>query len=167
MGMTAQYLRVSQEELEVYMKDSSKLKDRIYGEGADGDPDLVDLDKAWEGIFFLLTGASLANIEAAKEPLRLTLQTSLEIDPHQDFGYGPAMYNTVEQVKAISAALDTVNTDDLYRRYDAEKMTALGVYPHIWDEDDAVEYLIEYFDVLKALYNDAVSQGQAVIFLIS
>lgn len=167
MGMIAKYLRVSQAELETYSKDSSKLEDRIYREDNAEDPNLINLDKAWEGIFFLLTGAGLSNIEDAKEPLSLLLNTALEIDPEQDMGYGPAMYNTISQVKEISAALNIITTDDLYTRYDAEKMTALGVYPEIWDEEDAVEYLIEKFDMLKAFYNDAVSEQHAVIFFIN
>lgn len=167
MGMVANYIRVSAAELETYLRDSSKLEDRVYREVSTEDHNLIDLDKAWEGLFFLLTGASLSTIEQAKEPLSLILNTTLEIDSEQDMGYGPAMYNTMEQVKEISAALDIISTDDLYNRYDGKKMNALGVYPQIWDEEESIEYLIEKFDILKALYNDAVSQGQSVIFFIN
>lgn len=165
--MVANYLRVSQAELEAYIEDSSKLENRVYRDDNGEDPNMVDLDKAWEGLFFLLTGASLSNIENATEPLSLILNTTLEIDPEQDMGYGPAMYNTIEQVTAISAALDIITTDDLYSRYDGKKMLALGVYPEIWDEEDAIEYLIEKFDILKAFYNDAVAERKAVVFFIN
>ena len=167
MGMVANYLRVSQAELEAYIQDSRKLENRVYREDDPEDPKLIDLDKAWEGLFFLLTGAALSTVEHAKEPLSLILNTTLEIDPEQDMGYGPAMYNTIEQVIAISAALDKTTTDDLYNRYDGKKMTALGVYPGNWDEEDATEYLIENFDKLKGFYNNAVSEGEAVIFFIN
>lgn len=167
MGMVGNYLRVSKNELEAYIKESFKLEDRVYDENNEDDKNLIYVDKAWEGIFFLLTGESLSTIENAKEPLSLILNTTLEIDPEQDMGYGPAMYNTIEQTKEISAAMNQITLDELKKRYDAGKMTALGVYPDIWDEEDAIEYLIEYFNNLKAFYHTAAQEEQAVIFFVN
>ena len=163
--MTAKYLRVSQAELEAYIQDTRMFKNRIYSEHAASDHNLIDLDNACEGLFFLLTGVSQATIEKATEPLSLILYATLIRDPEQDAAYGPAMYTSIEQVKRISAALDRITADELYSRYDSKKMMALRIYPQIWNEADAVEYLIEHFDRLKAFYNAAVSENQAVIFL--
>ncbi|ABG58373.1 conserved hypothetical protein [Cytophaga hutchinsonii ATCC 33406] len=164
--MTGKYLRVSQAELEAYLQDRSMLEGRIYSENIASDHNLIDLDKALEGLFFLLTGASQTTIEKATEPLSLILTGTLIIDPEQDSGCGPVTYMTSEQVKRISAALDRVTADALYSRYDADKMMALHIYPEIWNEDDAIEYLIENFDRLKAFYNAAVSENQSVVFFV-
>jgi hypothetical protein len=167
MGMVGNYLRVSKEEFEEYMQESSKLEDRVYSEDNLEDKNLMDVDKAWEGIFFLLTGASLSNIEDAKEPLSLILNAT-ELDPEQDMGYGPALYNTVEQVKAISAEMNKISEEDLKKKFHPEKMMELQIYPNVWDRgEEELEYLIDYYDILKEFYNTAAKEQQAVVFFIS
>ena len=62
MGMIGNFLRVSSAELEEYLKDSSLLENRIYDEECeDEDPNMIDIDKSWDGIIFLLTGQSFEN----------------------------------------------------------------------------------------------------------
>ena len=167
MGMIGNYLRVSRSELEEYLNDSSKLEDRVYNEESQNDKNLIDVDKSWEGLFFLLTGASVENLDEAKEPLCWTLNTSQIIDPDQDLGYGPASYTTIEQTKEVSVALNKLTTDELRNRYDGNLMMKLGIYPEIWDEIESLEYLIENFKALKEFYNKAAVENQAVIIFVN
>ena len=62
MSMIGNLLRVTKTELEEYLKDSSLLEDKIYDVETENE-NLVDIDKSWDGIIFLLTGQSLATAE--------------------------------------------------------------------------------------------------------
>ena len=50
---------MTKSELEYYLKDSSLLEDKIYDDETENE-NLVDFDKSWDGIIFLLTGESFA-----------------------------------------------------------------------------------------------------------
>ncbi len=53
MSMIGNLLRVTKAELEEYLKDSSLLEKSIYDEETDDEnPNLVDIDKSWDGIVF-------------------------------------------------------------------------------------------------------------------
>lgn len=165
--MISTILRVSDAELKDFLEDSSLLEERIYDEDSDEDPDLLDLDKAWEGIFYLLTGTSTEEIENAKPPLSWAIVGDKVLDEEQDLGYGPASYNTSAQVKEISEALNAFSTKDLIAKYDGEKMMEMGIYPEIWEDEDSLSFLTEHFESLKDFYNHASKNNQAVISILS
>jgi len=169
MGMIGNYLRVSNEELEAYLKNSSELEDRIYKDDAEGDDNLIDIEKSWDGIFFLLTGKSISTFDEAAAPLCWILSGPQEIDPDQDLGYGPATYITAEQTKEISRAMENFSRNELEKAYDGKRMTELSVYPGIWDDphDDALDYLVENFNTLRDFYHQAAIANQAVITFIN
>jgi hypothetical protein len=165
MGMIGNLLRVSTAELEEYIKDSSTLENRIYNDDDIEDPNLVDIEKAWAGILFLLTGQNIDNLD---HPLSKVLFSGQLIDEDQDLGYGPANYLTTSQVAEINAEISKISTEDLKKNFDAQKMTDLEVYPTIWDEgDEAFDYLNEYFKTLQQVYSDATKNGDAIITFIN
>ncbi|MCD0488335.1 YfbM family protein [Pedobacter sp. MC2016-14] len=164
MSMIGYLLRVTPTELAEYLEESSLLEDRIYGTETE-DANLVDLDKAWEGIIFLLTGQSLAE---ADHPLLSTLFSGQLIDEEQDLGYGPAHYLTPEQVVEINKEISKIEVADLKQKFDPDKMGELGIYPEIWDEgDEAFDYLAEYFVNLKQAYSLAAENGEAIVTYLS
>lgn len=167
MGMIGNYLRVTKDELENYISDSSLLEDRFYNEENQNDKNLIDIDKSWEGLFFLLTSKSLATAEEASPPLAWTLTPPQEIDPDQDMGYGPATYTTIEQTKEVNQALNKISVDELRNKYNGTLMMEMGIYPEIWDENESLEYLIEDFNKVKDFYDKATAENQAVIFFIN
>ena len=63
MGMTCTLLRVTKNELNEYLNDSSLLEDRIHDndESEDENENLIDIDKSWDGIIFLLTRQKFGN----------------------------------------------------------------------------------------------------------
>lgn len=129
MSMIGNLLRVTKAELEAYLNDSSLLEDRLYDENEEPDyqnPD--DIDKAWEGILFLLTGNGASTID---HPLAKVLFSGQLIDKDQDLGYGPAHYVTPEQVVDLNNQISKITIADLRLKFDPEKMTTLGIYPEI------------------------------------
>lgn len=167
MGMTCTLLRVTKSELEEYLNNSSLLEDRIFNDEPEGeDKNLLDIDKSWDGIIFLLTGQ---NIENAEHPLLQVIFSGQIIDNEQDLGSGPANYRTPEQVADLNAQISKITVEDLRQKYDPVKMSKLDVYPNVWERDveEAFEYLSDYFIELQQFYSDASLNGQAIITIIS
>lgn len=167
MSMICNLLRVTGTQLHEYLKDSSLLESSIYDEETDEEnANLTDIDKAWDGIIFLLTGQGLAN---ADHPLLSVLFSGQVIDEDQDLGYGPAHYLTPEQVVDLNNRISKITVEDLKKNYDPKRMEELEVYPSIWEDegDDAFDYLSEYFEVVQEVYGEAAKNGEAIITFVN
>lgn len=164
MSMIGNLLRVSKTELEDYLKDSSLLEDKIYDDETVNE-NLVDIDKSWDGIIFLLTGQSLAT---AEHNLVRVLFSGQLIDEEQDLGYGPAHYLTPEQVAELNNEISKITIADLKQKFNPKKMTEQEVYPTIWDEgDDAFDYIADGFSTLQNVFADATKNGDAIITFLN
>ena len=166
MGMIGNFLRVSSAELEEYLKDSSLLENRIYDEECeDEDPNMIDIDKSWDGIIFLLTGQSFENSD---HPLTRVLFSGQVIDKEQDLGYGPGQYLTPEQVNELNEEISKISLKELSKKYDAKRMTELEIYPSPWEDNtEEVDYLTGHFKTIKELYAEASKNGEAIITFIN
>jgi hypothetical protein len=165
MGMICTLLRVTKNELDEYLNDSSLLENRIYAyESEEGDKKLIDIDKSWDGIIFLLTGQNFTN---ADHPLLQVLFSGQIIDAEQDLGYGPAQYLTPEQVADLNNQISKITVEELRQKYDSEKMTELEVYPTVWGDEESFEYLSDNFLQVQQLYSDATKNGEAIISILS
>jgi len=124
----------------------------------------VDLDKAWHGIHYLLTGSVESNGTLASK----VIMGGEDIGP--DRGYGPAQLLKPAEVKAIAQLLEATTPDMLRKRFKPKEMTRVDVYPGvIWDRDgdEALSYVLDYYKKLVAFYKLAAERGQAVILAIS
>ena len=128
--------------------------------------DEIDLDKAWHGIHFLLTGSAWEGAE----PLCYLVSGGQTIGD-VDVGYGPARALAGRQVADFNSALASVTTDELRRRFDPRAMTEAEIYPEIWErdpqEDDALGYLLEYFEELKTFVEKAAEGGKGMIVYLT
>jgi hypothetical protein len=163
MGMTGNLIRISNDELNSFLQESALLEKKIYGEENINN---ADLDKAWCGIFYLLTGCEMAEFNEAQAPLSYTLFSEQLVDEDQNLGYGPAHYVTPAQVKEVHAALLQIPVASLLEKYDAEDMNDADIYPQAWD-DDGREYIAEHFRIMKDFYQQAAENNEAVITYIS
>jgi Domain of unknown function (DUF1877) len=164
MSMIANLLRVTKADLDAYLNDSSLLEESVYNDEVEN-PNLVDMDKSWDGILFLLTGQNFANTE---HPLAKVLFSGQLIDEEQDLGYGPAHYLTPEQVVELNAQIANISIADLKQKYDPKKMNEIEVYPSIWDEgDEAFDYLAQYFKDLQQVCAEAAKNGEAAITFVN
>jgi hypothetical protein len=159
------FISVSQSDLERFKKDSQLLEDFVYGDDQIDENNYLDIDKAWDGILFLLTGGGIARPNGK---LSRIIDSGQYIDEDQELGYGPACYLTMDEVKEISKLIEEISEEELKARFNPKKMTELQVYPDIWEDDDsAFEYLSEYFMELKSFYKKAAENGYAVISVIT
>ena len=164
MSMIGNLLRVTKTELSAYLQDSSLLEDSIYDEDSENDK-LVDIDKSWDAIIFLLTGQSFAT---SQHNLARVLFSGQLIDEEQDLGYGPAHYLNPEQVAELNNEISHISMADLKERFDAKKMTELEVYPAIWDdEEEAFDYVAEEFLTVQNVFAEATKNGEAIITFLN
>ncbi len=130
----------------------------LSGEGTDQ----TDLDKAWHGIHFLLTGTAWEG----DWPLSFLLRGGAQVGDI-DVGYGPARAFTSAEVREIAAALAPIDEGTMRSRFDPDKMTELDIYPTIWDrdpaEDDTLGYCVEYFGILKEFVTRAAARGDGIV----
>ena len=162
MGMICTLVRVTATQLEAYQKDSSLLADRIHTDT--DDPFRYDIDKSWDGIIYLLTGS---NSSDTTQYLSKIIFSGQFIDEEQNLGTGPAHYLSPEQVKDIHKQIKEIIPDSLKKKFDAAAMKELGVYPNVWDHEDAADYLVEYFETIQEVYALAAAHNEAIISFIS
>jgi hypothetical protein len=137
----------------------SLIQKRIGGRGpVAGTGDRLELDKAWHGLHYILSGT----VEPEESLLSQAVLGGTEIG--DDFsGYGPARCFTAAEVGDLAALLgDPAVATDAAGRYDAARMTELQIYPFGWDEDDR-EWLLSALRDLRGFYADAAGKGSAVV----
>ena len=164
MSMIGNLLRVSSSELDEYLNDSSLLEARLDAALDVDDPNLVDIDKSWDGINFLLTGTIVGDSD---NPLQKVLFSEQYIDESQDLGYGPAHYLTAKQVKELNEEILKILIEELQKNYDSKKMIELELYPNAWEENDMVNYLTDNFKIVQEVYATAAQNDQAIITFLS
>jgi hypothetical protein len=166
MSMIGNFRRASDDRIESLLRDPASILDYLggndEGEGDEAHADL-DVDKAWHGIHYLLTGTAW---EEGERPLGFIVRGGREVGD-VDVGYGPARAFPSAEVREIASALRPLTREVVARRFDPKAMTRLDIYPSIWDrpgeEDDALEYLLSYYDSLRNFIEGAVDQGEGLL----
>ena len=126
-----------------------------YGDEVDG---RLDLDKAWHGVHYLLTGTAWE----AGDPLAAAVLGGREVG--DDDGYGPPRLLEADLVRTVADALAAVDDADLRARFDPAEMQRLDIYPQVWDEDGILDdYLMPNVDELRRFYAGAAAAGAAVL----
>jgi hypothetical protein len=107
MGMVACIAAVPVETLQRLRSGDESIEEYLYPDDGDSEPpDSIDLDKAWHGIHYLLTGTA----EGGDGPEALAILGGEEFGP--DVGYGPARFLLPGDVKAVSDALARLTERD-------------------------------------------------------
>jgi hypothetical protein len=131
------------------------------GEGAS-----VDLDKAWHGIHYLLTGTAWEG----EAPLHFLAAGGRPVGDI-DVGYGPVRAFSAAETRAIHDALTGLGDDDLRARFDPADMMEKEIYPEIWDrpaeEDDTLGYLVEHLQLVRKVVADAAAAGHGMLVSLS
>jgi hypothetical protein len=123
--------------------------------------DVLDLDKAWHGIHFLLTGSAWETTSGAGEAVLGGVPVG------DDRGYGPARLVAAEQVRAVAAGLEEFTAETLRTRFDPAGLMAEAIYPQVWDDEDFAAYLLPNFLALQEFYRAAAERDEAVLLLIT
>lgn len=120
----------------------------------------IDVDKAWHGIHFLLTGTDWDG----EGPLAFIVHGGQEIS--EALGYGYPHGFTSNEVKAIDEALRPINADELYERAEPAEFARHYIYPEVWTDepkDECIGYVTEYFQQLKQFVAQTAATNRAMI----
>ncbi|MEN2720524.1 YfbM family protein [Capnocytophaga sputigena] len=165
MGMIMYLLRISKQELESYID-----KPDLFLENRVDDAYSMDIDKAWGGILYLLTGKAFASgsPEDEVDSLNRIFFSAQFFDEDMDVGYGPAHYLTPEQVAGIHRKIASLTEADLKARYDPEAMNEEEeLYPSLDWNEEIFEYLYFHFQALQSFFATASSRGEAIVTFLS
>ena len=165
MGMIMNLFRVSKQEFDNFV-----AKPSLFEEWAEtfyeNDERLLDIDKAWSGILYLLTGKAFASgsPEDEVDSLNRIFFSAQFFDEDMDVGYGPAHYLTPEQVAGIHRKITSLTEADLKARYDTEAMNEEEeLYPSLDWNEEIFEYLYFHFQALQSFFATAASKGEAIV----
>jgi hypothetical protein len=160
MSMIQNYLVVSQTQLEELYQGSKSVSTFLYGENQNS---FVDIDKAWHGIHFILTGDAFGG----DKPLVNVVMGGTPIS-EEDVGVGPARGLSVSEVTEVAAALQAIDESEFKKRFNSEELAANDIYPDVWeDPDQDLEYLASHFSTLRETFLKAAREGKAMIVFIN
>ena len=141
-------------------KQQEKLRPPVFmpPEGA-----MLDLDKAWPGIHFLLTGAA----GAGQKPLDFLAGGGTLIGKDDD----SLLAIGADETRAIAQALSGLDREELLRRYQPARMRELHIAPaDRWEEAADAEtmeadfvWLFEYAEQLQVFLVAAAANGFGLV----
>lgn len=127
----------------------------------------TDLDQAWHGIHYLLTGTAWEG-----DLPRGFLVSGGTPAGHLDAAYGPARVLTATETRAVYDVLQALSHEELQARFDPEDMLAKQIYPgRIWaqkaEEEDTFRYLLQYLGRLRSFLERAVDSNVGLVIYVS
>lgn len=130
---------------------SKESLDVIVDWNDEADP-LVDMDKIWDVLHFVLTGRNWS--EALKEN---PLSESIFGEEIIMDGEAYIAYTDKRKIKAIATAMEQFDIREVVEYFRPEACQKAHLYPDVWDEIDINvnefrEEIIDYFFMLKSFY---------------
>ena len=169
MSMIGNFLLISDDELLKLLAEPSAVHDVIEAADEATSDDMVDVDKAWHCLHFLLTGTAWEGTA----PLDFIAAGGTSIGD-EDVGYGPARGFTSQELRAIADALEPITESQLISRFDGAKMDELEIYPGVgsWQEVDSTSaesfgYFTGAFEELRKLALRGRSQARGLLVWLS
>ncbi|GAA4040646.1 YfbM family protein [Parerythrobacter jejuensis] len=125
---------------------------------------IIDLDKEWHAIHFLLTQSA----GPTNDPLSLILGDFEEIG--EDNGYGPVFYIPNQSLKAFSNMAKALSESELKKRYDTQAMVEQQIYlGEMYHEEgeEGLNFLTQRLDELKEFAAKAASGDLSAFAVIT
>lgn len=160
MSMIGNFLAISTAQEQQLRARPESVEDFLYSDEVQESESLLDVDKAWHAVHFLLTGSPWGG----EQPLKSVVLGGEEIG--EDAGYGPARLVSAETVRAIDQAIAGIDKTELEGRFDADALNKAEIYPEGWGTED-VGYVSGAFEEIKEFYRAAATNGDAVLLFIN
>lgn len=175
MSMTCRLAAVSEEELDEVREDADAAFAALIDAEEEGDDErMLDLDRAWHAIHYLLNDSAHEGEGAAGMVIfgGATIGEGADADEEEDdYGEPPPVvrYLTPSQVEEVAALLADTSVEALQERYDPDAMEQAEIYPPgVWEEErqEAFDYVAEYYEMLVGFYELAAERGDAMLIAI-
>ena len=167
MGMIANYQYLPDNELE-QIKALSNQKDDLLDfaeDSADTHDILIDIDKMWDALVFVMTGFSSSEF-LDDNPLR---EAVLGVTPLEDVSDYIA-YTEKSRIAAISQALESFDIDRAMADFSMEACKKADLYPNIWDyleeEEEIKDEIRISFVNMKEFYKKILELNGNVLVTI-
>ena len=130
MGMIANYQYLSDNELSQIKRYSCQEEDLldIVDDDPEGNDTLIDIDKMWDALLFVMTGFSSSEF-MDDDPLR---EAVLGVTPLENVSEYIA-YTEHSKITEIVQALENVDMDKALADFSMEACRKADLYPNIWD----------------------------------
>lgn len=169
MGMLAQYLQVDDETLERLLRlENEALVDNIEDLSDIPGTQVLDIDKLWDGLHFVLTGVSATASPAGNKLSEAVIGVHVfnPDDPEADF----ISYTYNEELPMIIDAMHGVDLTMLEKKqFNLSEFRDRDIYPDIWHDSDRIALFCELSEAYRALINfceQALDAGMHVIFSV-
>ncbi|MBA2806211.1 YfbM family protein [Streptomyces sp. KM273126] len=80
-----------------------------------------------------------------------------------DWGYGPPCYLTPERVRIAAESLPSTSFETLVQGVTPEELSQADVYPQIWSDLSALDYVRHHHESLSPFFAAAAEEGDAVL----
>ena len=167
MGIIANYQYLSDTNLQE-LKSFYAEEDDIFEEVEDWNDEaeiLLDIDKMWDALHFVLTGVSC--IEPIKNnPLSEAVVGVFSIDGIEEY----ISYIEKSRIKDIVFALDNFDIEKALKTFSMKECKEAELYPDIWDyeeeTDEIKEEIMDYFQNMKDFYKQVLEEDGNVLVTI-
>ena len=167
MGIIANYQYLSDANLQE-LKSFYAEEDDIFEEVEDWNDEaeiLLDIDKMWDALHFVLTGVSC--IEPIKNnPLSEAVVGVFSIDGIEEY----ISYIEKSRIKDIVFALDNFDIEKALETFSMEECKKAELYPNIWgyeeETDEIKEEIMDYFQNMKDFYKQVLEEDGNVLVTI-
>lgn len=167
MGIIANYKYLSDKnlnELKNFYRENGETTTDIEDNNNDLEI-LLDLDKMWDALHFVLTGVS------GSEPIKDNCYSEAV------FGNSPieeveeyVAYTEKSRIKEIVLALDNFDIEKAMESFSMEECKKANIYPDIWDyeeeSEEIEEELMDYFQNMKDFYKKILEAKGNVLVTI-
>ena len=167
MGMIANYQYLPDNELE-QIKGLSNQEDELLDfaeDSADTHDILIDIDKMWDALLFVMTGFSSSEF-LDDNPLR---EAVLGVTPLEDVSEYTA-YTEKSRIASISQALESFDIDRAMADFSMEACKKADLYPNIWDyleeEEEIKDEIRISFVNMKEFYKKILELNGNVLVTI-
>ena len=167
MGMIANYQYLPDDELD-QIKGLSNQEDDLLDfaeDSADSHDILLDIDKMWDALLFVMTGFSSSEF-LDDNPLR---EAVLGVTPLEDVSEYIA-YTEKSRIAAISQALEEFDMDSAMANFSMEACKKADLYPDIWDyleeEEEIKDEIRISFVNMKEFYKEILKLNGNVLMTI-
>lgn len=167
--MIANYYAITPQKLNEFINfvDEADTEEDILNQleeiGEEDATDILDIDKLWDGIHFLLTNVS-ANEPIEGNPLSEAI-VGISVVDTEDF----IAIIKPQEVESIYKALQDVAIESMIQDLDVKKFEDAEIYPNIWIEEDKEELkeeLLATFNNIKEFYGEVLNCQKGVIVSI-
>ncbi|MET4108728.1 YfbM family protein [Hymenobacter sp. UYP22] len=164
MGMRMTIRKIRKADLRELLINPDGIFDFIDNDVPQGQE--LDLDKAWHGLHFMLTGTAWDG----DEPLAYLLTGGHDIgnEEEHDVGYGPARGLTAPEVKQFANDLNDITLETFASRYVGSRMDELELYPRGWGQEleEMRNWLVNEFNKLQSFANSAAAENACLVIYL-